>query len=173
MWRNTFLSSKEPFFPTVMNIFWPWLGLYAFSGFSNTFDHMSVYTTKAIRLNAFLTIPWKWTSSKVFRPHFLLYLAVSTCDQIDKNTSEYQVKTGLTSGGQHSMLSGASGAEDMTCVSWVDLSSSIQASKVQACFNEEPQRTFWQRGTKLAFVSLFWEASSSCHVHMKLIMRKY
>lgn len=29
------------------------------------------------------------------------------------------------------------------------------------------------RETKLAFVPQFWEAAHSCHVHVKLIRRKY
>lgn len=38
-------------------------------------------------------------------------------------------------------------------------------------FSPEPQMTF--RETKLAFVRRFREAARSCHVHVKLIRRKY
>ncbi len=59
-----------------------------FSGCSNTFDYMSVYTTKVIWLDAFSTTS---EVDKLKNVQTLFSTALCTCDQINITTPEYQV----------------------------------------------------------------------------------
>lgn len=61
----------------------------------------------------------------------------------------------------------------MTFLPKVLLSALISSVKAPAGFQPEPTDDFSNGETKLAFVPRFWETVRSCHVHVKLIRRKY
>lgn len=61
----------------------------------------------------------------------------------------------------------------MSVLSKMLLSALISSVKVPASFQPGTTDDFSNSETKLAFVPWFREAVHSCHVHVKLIRRKY